>query len=244
MTGLPPGVKAAVAKLPDVTRDVVAQRMRDAKLPAVYSALVVQIKQCEDLLQLDYFSDAAAALAAYAIIHRDTKLMQQAKRLKLWAAWAAGRAAAKLRPGGYAVQPRSGLKRPLPGARSLLLERGMSVGEAAHITRLSRLSDAEISEAMRGESVPSSRVLARRGVGRGANAGAPSYSAHAAGFISGGGGGGGGGLSGNLCAHAGFCRRNDAKRGSGFTLQEAKRARELMREIQEWHDAFEQVLPK
>lgn len=212
--------------------------MRDAKLPEVYQSLVNHVKRCEELLEINYFSDAAAALAAYAIIHRDNKLQQQAKRLKIWAAWSAGRAAERLRP--TVIGRAAGHSGQAPGARSLLREQGLNDQAASRALRLSRLTEKEIEGELEACDAPSMNRMARGGIGRGHSCGKLPFSDGAARLI---GYGSTGGTSGNIAAHVSFCRANDARLANAFTLEEATRARALLLEIREWHDVFEQMLP-
>lgn len=236
---LPKNVAPALAELAPVARDVITQRMRAAKLPEVYRALVDQMKQCETVLEITYFSDAAEALVAYAKIHNDNKLFLQARRLKIWAAWAAGRAAEKLRP---ANEQRDHGKFAMRGPNSVLREHGFSRATASAIVRISRVDEAVIVENIEGPNVPGFSRISRLGKSDRPRFGGSVPLSPAATEILG--TSPSGGKYANLSMHASFCRSTDATTAQTFTPPEVARARELLREIQEWHDAFEQHLPK
>ena len=233
---LPQNISPVVAQLPDVTKDVIANRMRSATLPEVYVSLVEQIKSCTEMLTIEYFSDAAEALCAFAKIQHDSRLMRQAKRLKMWACWSAARAAERLRPS--TLGKRNGNKGALPGAPSLLREHGIKPHAAVRMLQVGRLSETEMERELSVETVPSMLRIARLAVGRGIVR-KQTYSESVAKVI---GTYGNGGKAGNLASHASFCRTSDPALAQHFTPQEAKRARQLLVEIQEWHDAFEQML--
>lgn len=241
MGKLPQPIARQLHALPDVTRDVIAQRMRSVKLPEVYRALVDQVKATEDLLEIDYFSDAAEALATYAKIHRDGQLLAQARRMKLWAAWSAGRAAEKLRPTTVGRKKGQREMGGAPGAKSLLMEHGLDINAAARALRISRIAESEMERYLEAEDVPGLNRLARAGTGRALHRGSDPYGDAATRLLS---CASAGGYTGNIGSHASFCRTTDPDSAAKLTPTEARRARELLREIQEWHDRFEQLLPK
>jgi hypothetical protein len=179
---LPVNIKAKINKLPMVTRDVVAQRLRNAPaIPVVYEEACTALANVVTILDAKHFSDKAEALATWARIFKSEKAAIEAKRLKLQAFRKMGQLADELRPiaptktneergRNYrekikAGSPPSSCKGGAPlGAKSVLLKNGLSNSVATAALRMARATEKEFNEALEN---PRSPERIRLGVGRG-----------------------------------------------------------------------------
>lgn len=85
MTGvtLPAVIKQEVAKLPDATRDVVAQRLRNPPTPPVlYENAVRQLAEVRDIDTTKRVLIAADGLALWGKLHEDNRAILEAQKLK------------------------------------------------------------------------------------------------------------------------------------------------------------------
>jgi hypothetical protein len=228
------------------------------------------LARCVDLDEAKYWSDKADALAAWAKIYHDTKIEDQARKLKAKARRSMALLAEALRPTKktqshlarcsadgcdlpptarnsgfcwrhYNQRAKSGLlasrSAAASGARSLVIEKGLTATDASNAMALSRLPGRVFDRAVeRGESLTNLYRLGR-GLGK-SNVGARSDS-----FIW---------LCSNevtngpnLARVRNKFREKSAKEvAAGISGKDAQDARGLVIEIQEWLDEFEQCLPK
>jgi hypothetical protein len=199
---------------------VIKLRIPDAKLPVEYEAACKALATVTTIDEAKFWTDKAEALAAWAKIYKSDRAAVEAKRLKLHAYRRMGELAAELRPSPV----RDGHTK---GPASLLMERyGFTRARATTARRLANMSDAEFADLSEG-AAPLYRVLQ--------NGAASSGAWHTLMYSSGGG----------LCHSRSFCRRFSASElARGLKLDEVDKARELVRELSDWLDEFEQHLPK
>lgn len=258
MSNLPRHIKHEVQKLPAVTRDIVAQRMRNTSIPVVYEEACKALAACVTIDEGKYWADKAEALAAWAKIYKSKQAETEAKRLKLHAYRRMGQIAEELRPTvnvryttdkerklvladrrkarrkGTHIPEASGQK---PGAVSLLVEHGIPTGLAVQIKRISRIEEKDFKEIVSRDEPPSTTKAAVMGIGtsgirtKGISSG--SYREFSQ------------GSSSCPISLRSWTRKHSAvELAQGMTVDEAKKAREIVIELQEWLDAFEQALPK
>ena len=114
-------------------------RGRTPLVPVEYEEAIKDLIACQNIDDAKYWSDKADALAAWAKMYRDDKASVEAKRLKLHAFNRMGELAKELRPkksAGFG-------KGSLPGARSMLVEKGLTYSQAAIATKLGSSSKEE-----------------------------------------------------------------------------------------------------
>lgn len=235
ISNLPAPIKRAIRKLPGVTQDVVNQRMRqaDGKPIVVYEDAVKAIIACQDILDAKYWADKAEALIAAAKIWKDQRMSAEAKRLKLRAYRRMGELAQELRP-----KRLKGTKGSSPGANKLLMDKGLNSNEAAKALRIARIPEQQFTSCIEQPAPPSINRVAALGRGLGARNGQTMKSD--AWFEASGTGSGA-----NLMVFRGWCRAHNPKElALGIRPDEAKKARELVIELQEWLDEFERFLPR
>jgi hypothetical protein len=162
-------------------------------------------------------------------MYHEDQAGNDAKRLKLKAFRRMGELAMELRPRKNLPQGASGRVSGMePGHRALLIEKGLKPAQADAATRLARAPASVFKQLIDRPSPPNPRRAMLDHMRRGSDAwkefnnsawGVPTFRA--------------------------FCRRHQAKSlAVGLASDESKKAREIVTEIQEWLDEFEQYLPK
>jgi hypothetical protein len=80
---LPPEIKRRIAKLPDASRDIVAQALhKEVKPPIVYEEAIKQLAAVRDIETVKRVLFAAEGLALWAKIHEDNRAAIEAQKLK------------------------------------------------------------------------------------------------------------------------------------------------------------------
>lgn len=199
---------------------------RTPLVPVEYEAAIKALAACLSLDDAKYWDNKADALAAWAKIYRDDKVGRQARSLKLFAYRRMGILAGELRPGGR--QP--GVRGAAPGPVTVLMESGLKKGEAVAARQLAKLPQREfnsLANALRPRSpLTEAKVLQ---MGTCMSKAWIALTQNAAGFPH----------------FRAFCRRNEASEmARSLRADEAIKASEMLIEINEWLDKFEQYLPK
>lgn len=165
-----------------------------------------------------YYSDKADALAAWAKIFRSNEAALEAKRLKLHAYRRMSQLAEQLRP-----MPRGGNGGMKPGPSALLQEYGLSRPAANAARRIGKIPERSFEKLVASPNPPSpTRLWVTSGAG--------SSAWHEFNLI-------------GPVKMRSFCRRYPAKdMARALTKDEAVKAREIVREVIEWLDAFDQAL--
>ncbi len=258
-------MSTAVANLPTYVQEKVGH----AQLPAEYKAAVKAIRACDSIDIVKHYSDKADALAVMAKICKDDGLEREAKQLKLhtfrrmgtladeltlkdlgsgcigvsWnklhKKWVAG-----IRVKGKQVQVYRGDSRTeaircrktaeiesninpkMIGSGKKLKEAGLRKGDVDTAAFLGRMSEKKFNKIVNAPSPPSPNATKVR-CGSGTDAWKKlSY-------------------NGGIMGTRSFCRRIEPKElARALTNSEATRAREMVIEIQEWLDTFDQYLPQ
>lgn len=195
-------------------------------LPVLYSEAVGRLVACQTIDEAKYYADKSEALAAWAKIHSDKAASVEAKRLKLHAYRRMGELAKELRPRTYFGKGGSSSK----GAHSLLQEKGFSRHEAQRMTAITRIPVQKFTKLIESGATPAA-----------ASRYAPSIRSNKSGesyrklMLEGQG----------ASTFRSFTRKNPAKElAKGMSFDEAEKCREVVVELQEWLDEFEQNLPR
>lgn len=177
------------------------------------------LKACLTIDDAKYFADKADALAAWAKIYRDNGAARDAAALKLEAFRRMGELAKSLRPKGNTGRAGGG------GARSLLVEHGLSKS-AAHVAGvLARLPQDTFQGYIDRPKPPSPFVFNREGSDN-----SESFKAI---------------NNHGIREFRAWTRAHDAKQlARGLKADEAARIGEMVSEVIEWLDEFEQAIPK
>lgn len=200
----------------------IQKRALQLEMPVLYREAVAALEKCATMDEAKYYSDKSDALAAWAKIYGSDEDARAAARLKLKAYSRMGKLAEELRPiksNGY----RRGLE---PGPTTLLIEHGLSRHGAGNARRLSKL---EISDREKFEKV---LETARSPSGACLQVGATGSTEHWGKFRQ------------AMMSFRGYCRHSVPLLGGSFSSDEASKAKEMVVEVWEWLDAFEQALPK
>lgn len=218
---------AVTSKLPTYVRG----KINSAIVPVKYAEAVKALQECRSIDEAKLWGDKADALAAWARIYSHDEAGKQAKLLKLHAFRRMGELAEALRP----TRPPQGCGNK-PGAHSLLVEHGVSRGNATMAMRLSRAPEAEFRAAV--EQGDSFTAIVHRFRGTGIRTRAVSSDAWCW-LVS----------SVNegmrLSSLVSGARSRPARQvAAALRRDEALKARKLVLEIIEWLDEFERCLPK
>lgn len=202
----------------------IKRQIPTAKMPIQYDEACKSLAACTSIDEAKYWDDKSEALAAWARIYKSDKAALAAKRLKLHAYRRMGQLAAELRPSRRrALDGHS--RGDLPGPHSLLRESGFKEHDVKSITRVANMPDEKFNRLINSPVCPSPRTLAAARVN-----GSESYRAL---------------MTADCTGFRAFCRRYEpAKLARELARDELPRIIELIREIQEWIDTFEQHLPK
>jgi hypothetical protein len=208
----------------------IQKRVREAQLPLQYSEAIRALEKCQTIDESKYWSDRSDALAAWAKIYKDDQVAEEARRLKIHAYKRMGELAAQLRPGrgpGHS-----------PGAQALLQEYGLKEAQAHSALTLHRAPEKELNEFITKTRKSASSAMSYRPFkGRGR---LPVRVSAAWENLFGNSGGGA-----RLDRLLSFIRKHSARAvAADLTTSEVKKAREVMLEVIEWLDEFEQALPK
>lgn len=209
---------------------VIKRGIPNAKLPVIFEDAVKALAACRTLDEAKYFRDKAEALKAWARIHKSKVAEREARALTLHAFKRLGELAEEMRPTGRG-KTRPGLSRrqmggTAPGARSLLVETGLTPTQASNAGRIARIPKDTFDRIVARQVPPSPNTAARtmdkgsEGWKRFGSANSPRQ------FRS-------------------FCRSTNAvELARSLSPDESLKAREVVIEIGEWLDTFEQHLPK
>lgn len=200
----------------------IKRRSEQLEMPVLYREALAALERCTTMDEGKYYADKADALAAWAKIYGSDEDARAAARLKLKAYSRMGKLAEELRPiksNGY----RLGLE---PGPTTLLMEHGLSKHHAAYARRLSKLENGDrekFAKVIEAAKSPSGAVLQVGVTGSTERWGKYRQA---------------------MMSFRGYCRNNDASLAKSFSRDEAIKAKEMVVEVWEWLDAFEQALPK
>jgi len=239
MSDLPSDIRKEISKFPETTKVIVQQRMRNASVPVVYEEACKALAACSTIDEGKYWADKAEALAAWAKIYKSDKAAVEAKRLKLHAYRRMGQIAEELRPtvSPSGTKGKQGASGRTNGALSLVKEHGFNQTKAGKIMAISRIPDDAFKKAVSSANPPGINLAAGMGTGQGTfkNRSSDAYKLFTSSYD-----------SGKGASHfRSFCRNNDPKTlARNMTVSDARKAREIVIEIQEWLDTFEQYLPK
>lgn len=190
---------------------------RTPLVPVQYEQAVKALAECISLDDAKTWADKSDALAAWAKIYRDDKVLRQAKILKLEAFRRMWILAEEL-------YPRRNLKTggTTPGARHALIKSGLNRVQADSARAIAKLSDAEFKKVISADRPPAPSIFR--------DCGSTPEWMEARRYMS------------NL---RGCARRFSAKTVAMKLKEgEAKLAKQMVVELQEWLDEFEQNLPK
>lgn len=202
----------------------ILNRSKQLEMPVLYAQACKALEACATMDEGKYYADKADALAAWAKIYGSDEDSRAAARLKLKAYARMGALAEELRPSRVSRKDGSGMEY---GARSLLMEHGLSEGQSNAARKLSSLPASEFEEILKNPVAP---TTAHRRLSR------PSRSENWNTF---------GNLPGSPTNFLSYCRRNDAgELAKGMNDDESIRARAIVREAIDWLDEFERCLPK
>jgi hypothetical protein len=137
-------------------------------MPVVYEAACKALAEVSTVLDAKYFSDKADALATWAKIYKSDEAAVAAKRLKIHAYRKMGEIAEQLQPTSRRSLGRG--KGSSPGANSLLMENGLTVGQANIVLRVSRVPVTAVKEFLDMPRPPSIHTVAYAGRGLGTSA--------------------------------------------------------------------------
>lgn len=203
-------------------------------MPILYEQACKDLSACRTIDEAIYFDNQADALAAWAKIYKHDQAGKESRLLKLHAYRRMGMIAEELRPSGRLSKDRGkkiGGKRGalhLPGARSLLLENGLTKDQAAAASRLAKLTRSGF-EKLSALKRPPSPVAATSRLMRGGSASWKHWS----------------GDINSMQRARYFTRKYEPRQlAAGMTIDEAKMARETATELADWLDEFERHLPK
>lgn len=248
----PQRVESAIKQLPVIARD----RMNSIQAMEHVDIVAKAITECTTIalgVYLDNRIDVIAALAKYL---KDDKLTIAAKRVKLENYRKLGELAELERPtarlSGYTSEQKrerrnqqarefkkrkeTGAQMPgrgtSKGAASLLKGSGFTDKQAHRILAISRIPDDKFKEIIKEPIPPAPVVAATFGLGNSSLSRGVSSSNYRE-------------FSHHGTTFRAVCRKNPpVELARGMTVDEAKKAREIVVELQEWLDAFEQALPK
>ena len=194
---------------------------RTPLVPVQYETAITALTECISLDDAKVWSDKADALAAWAKIYRSDDVSRKAKMLKLHAYRRMGQLAAEINPRRSTAGLSGRGSVPGSGPRSLLLGHGLSVAQADAARILSTVSQRKFDTLMKNPVSPTTARHSLRGstVWHDVQASA-------------------------MTLRSRFRQHTPAQVVSSMTDTEAQNARELINEISEWLDEFDQRLPK
>jgi hypothetical protein len=199
---------------------------RKPLVPVEYEEGCKMLDACISLDDVKYWDNAADALAAWAKIYHDDEASTKAKRLKLKAYRRLGELAEQLRPTKVIKKPNGDFAGESPGSVSLLREHGFTHAKAGAARKLAKMPEKRFAEIVNSPK-PVSPTTACFKKASGSDAWV--RFAH----------------DGQAVSFRSFCRRtNPQVLARAMDQSEASKAREFVREVQEWLDTFEQFLPK
>ena len=201
----------------------VQEKVSQATVPMQYTAAIKALAKCRTIDEAKQYADKSDALAAWAKIYKDDDVKIEAKRLKLHAFRRMGELAIELRPTVY-IKGKHGCT---PGPKALLLDMGISYNQASNILNTTRVSREKFNKMVASPTPPSPTKLTLMVKG-GSDAWKIIHSSDKA----------------TPSKFRYFCRNHDPKTlARGLTLSESIKARDMIIEIVEWVDTFEQYLP-
>jgi len=127
-----------------------------------YEQAVALLRQCLTIDDAKRFATFADAKTAWAKVHHDQSVQRLAKALKLEAARHMGLLAEKERPSEMRIKGIGSKGGQLPGARSLLIESGLSRTEAKGAMALTRMTPKEFRRLIASENPPAITSLPLR----------------------------------------------------------------------------------
>lgn len=139
-----------------------AIKIDDSKPLLVYEKAVMAIRDCRTIDDAKFWSDKSEALQAWARMYADDRIMREARALKLHAYRRIGQLADALRismPKGSGYR---GLKGSVRGARSLLIEHGVSTSRSQHMLTIGRMDQDLFDGAVSRDKPPSPSQLCDR----------------------------------------------------------------------------------
>lgn len=220
-------MRTQLVKLPREMEQVVKQM----PVPIVYEEAVKALVACREIDEVKYWNTKAEVLAAWAKIHRSKQAELEARRLKLHAYRRMGQLAEELRPTRACGNP--GSEGRTRGARSLLMEHGLTKNNATFATQISRIPDTKFTSIVNSDRPAGVGSAAIHGMGRGKNK-PPAISGVSYRTFSNG-----------IAAFASLFRRNSARDlAKGMSKDEAKKCKAIVVELTNWLGEFEDNLPK
>lgn len=209
----------------------VRHKIKSAKVPVIYEEAVRAIATCRTIDEGQYWSEKADALAAWAKIYRSKDAEVEARRLKLHAYRRMGELAEELRPNNTYIP---GVRGQKPGSASLLIESGLSKSQANLIKNVARVPKSKFDSLIESKKPPTPNQIKVFGLGLAGKVGPISSDSYR--------------IFTNNQSAVGFrstCRKYPAAElARGIDPGEVAKCKNLIAELQEWLDEFEQNLPK
>lgn len=197
------------------------------KMPIEYETACKALVACTTIDEAKYWSDKSEALEAWSRIHKSDTAFVAARRLKLFAFRRIGELAEELRPTKRGRGVATITRGSLPGAQSLLIEKGFSQGEAIAALHLKRQTKQKFDEILNLPKPPTPLVASIKFF--------RNQSENWAVLKAGSG----------IVSFRSFCRSHPATAlARGLLPDEASSARLMGLEISEWLDEFDRHLPK
>lgn len=196
-------------------------RGRTPLVPVEYETAITALQARLTLDETKYWDAKADALAAWAKIYRNDEALRKSKMLKLHAYRRMGSLAQEINPRKSTSETGGRGSAPGSGPRSLLLQHGMSVAQADACRIISKLSNRRFDKLLENPVAPTTARHSLRDITVWHH-----FQASAMSFRS-------------------RCRQNTpAQVLLSMTAVEKENAKELVREMVEWLDEFDQRLSK
>lgn len=140
------------AQLPDTIR-------ASSRPIVVYEEAVRAVQACSTILEAQHWNNKSEALAAWAKIYSDDRVMSEARALKLHAYRQIGRLADQMRQ-CVPIEDRKkgvegGFKGRTQGSQGLLIDHGLNIAKARQAVAIGRLEDRKFDQLVSRKTPPS-----------------------------------------------------------------------------------------
>ncbi len=193
---------------------------RTPLVPLEYEAAVRSLSQCTTLDESKYWRDKADALAAWAKIHHSNEILRKAKALKLHAFRRMGELSAELNPRKPVKNGRGSI--PGSGPRSLLKRHGLSEAEADAARMLAQMPEKRFEKLLKRPIAPTTLRYLRQADEAGWHEIARTA----------------------MSLRSVFRRHTPAQAVLMLSVEQRMHAREMMIELTEWLDEFNERLDR